>query len=120
MNATNRVPVGINFCDHGHHTDDETRLLPIGGGGNVIVCFTHWEYELRFRRERIAAGVPFDLPEWKSLAIYGTEAVQQPARRIGAGELAAYERVPSVRVQLHCLWRAVSQRRTDTLREPER
>ena len=48
----------------------EVRLLPIGGGGNVIVGRQSYEKEMAFRRERIAAGVPFDLPSWDDLRVY--------------------------------------------------
>lgn len=61
----------VNACDHGHMLNGETRLLPTGGGGNVIVCIHHYHKEIAFRRERIAAGVPFDLPTWESLKVYG-------------------------------------------------
>lgn len=49
----------------------EMRTLPTGGGGNVIVSRQGFEKEMSFRRERIRAGVQFDLPEWASLEVYG-------------------------------------------------
>ena len=64
----------MNACDYGHETRIETRRLPTGGDGAVIICHGHYFTEMHFRRERIAAGVPFDLPEWESLNVYG-EAV---------------------------------------------
>jgi hypothetical protein len=55
--------------DHNHEVT-EARLLPTGGGGNVIVGRQAYEKEMRFRRERIAAGAPFELPAWESLKVY--------------------------------------------------
>ena len=63
----------INTCDHGHEGTFEVRLLPYGGGGNIITCFGHYIKEMAFRKERIAAGVDFDLPTWESLKIYGEQ-----------------------------------------------
>lgn len=60
----------MNSCDFDHMTGEETRLLPYGGGGNLICCRRHYEAEMRFRRARIAAGVPFDLPAWETLTTY--------------------------------------------------
>ena len=60
-----------NQCDHVHETNQQVRLLPIGGQGNVIVCPRHYEAEITFRRERIAVGVLFDLPKWTDLKPYG-------------------------------------------------
>jgi hypothetical protein len=48
----------------------EMRTLPTGGGGNAIVSRQGYEKEMMFRRERIRAGVQFDLPEWASLPVY--------------------------------------------------
>lgn len=59
-----------NSCDHGHQTCDEIRSLPIGGGGNVLVCKKHYNKEMEFRRERISCGIPFDLPSWEKLTLY--------------------------------------------------
>jgi hypothetical protein len=56
----------------------ETRRLPIGGDGAVIVCRACYENELRFRRQRIAEGVPFDLPNWDSLKVMHEAEVHQP------------------------------------------
>ena len=46
------------------------RVLPIGGGGNILTGRAGYEREMAFRRERIRAGVAFDLPSWESLAVY--------------------------------------------------
>lgn len=61
-----------NYCNHNHPYDGtrgEVRVLPIGGSANVHVCRQHFDIEMAFRRERIAAGAPFDLPTWESLAL---------------------------------------------------
>ena len=50
----------------------EMRLLPIGGGGNIHVCRQSYEQEMKFRRERIAAGAHFELPAWEDLEMYTT------------------------------------------------
>ena len=59
-------------CDGTRCTDpnSEVRVLPYGGGGNLIVCKACYEHEIKFRKERIAAGVQFELPTWKSLEVY--------------------------------------------------
>lgn len=54
--------------DHGISCT-HTRLLPIGGG-NAIVGKDSYKKEMAFRRSRIAEGVHFDLPDWKTLKIY--------------------------------------------------
>lgn len=58
--------------DHGRRCT-EVRVLPIGRSGNIIVGRTSYEAEMSFRRERIAEGVPFDLPKWEELEIYKPE-----------------------------------------------
>lgn len=60
------------ITDDYDHPCTETRLLPYGGGGNIIVGRESYEKEMAFRRERIRAGVPFDLPSWESLRVYET------------------------------------------------
>jgi hypothetical protein len=37
------------WCDWGHECR-EARVLPIGGGGNLILCFTHFRREMSARR----------------------------------------------------------------------
>jgi hypothetical protein len=61
----------FSFDDHGNFCE-EVRVLPIGGGGNILVGFLSYKKEMEFRVERIAAGVPFDLPDWDSLEVYKT------------------------------------------------
>ena len=67
----------MNACDHNHMTPGETRLLPIGGDGNVIVCRRHYWHEIVFRKERnryLGEGA-FLLPAWEDLVVY-SEAQQ--------------------------------------------
>lgn len=58
------------------HTDDfgikcsEMRILPYGGDGNILVSKQSYEKEMKWRKERIKNGVPFELPAWESLKIY--------------------------------------------------
>jgi hypothetical protein len=68
--------MNTNQCDHGHETSEQIRRLDTGGGGGILVCRAHYEHEMRFRRGRIAAGVPFDLPKWSELAVYSEEVRQ--------------------------------------------
>jgi hypothetical protein len=74
---TNHATVVLaNECNYSHPFDGrrgQVRILPIGGGANVFLCFDHYVQEMQFRRERIAAGVPFDLPEWETLRVYSEE-----------------------------------------------
>lgn len=58
--------------DHGDECR-EVRILPIGGGGNILCGRRGYEREMRFRRDRIKDGVPFDLPSWDSLKVYFPE-----------------------------------------------
>lgn len=40
-------------CDGaGPHTGSETRVYPLGAGGNLIICRSCWERENRYRIER--------------------------------------------------------------------
>jgi hypothetical protein len=51
----------------------EVRVLPLGAGGNLILCHTCFAHEIRFRKERnkeLSADARFDLPTWESLKIY--------------------------------------------------
>jgi hypothetical protein len=51
---------------------DEMRLLPYGGGGNLIVGYQSYRKEIAFREERIKSGVPFELPKWEDLEVYAS------------------------------------------------
>ena len=48
----------------------ETRVLPSGGGGNLIVGRQSYEQEMEYRRGRIREGVHYELPTWDSLEVY--------------------------------------------------
>lgn len=68
-----------NHCDGAgpHNGPDEVRLLPLGGGANLILCracFAH-ENEYRARRGR-ETGAPENWPvvEWGAAKVYATEA----------------------------------------------
>ena len=69
-----------NPCDGGDicygQTDGETRLLPVGGNGNLILCRECYEVELSFRFNRIIGksghsteGIEQDMPTWESLEV---------------------------------------------------
>lgn len=65
-------------CDgDGPHARGESRLLPVGGGGNAILCRSCFEREIAFRKE-VNASIRnqstrsrFELPAWSSLKVYG-------------------------------------------------
>ena len=62
-----------NPCDSGDicngQTVGETRLLPVGGNGNLILCRECYGVELSFRLNRIMEGVEQDMPIWDSLTV---------------------------------------------------
>lgn len=62
-------------CDNEHckRPDGDVRTLPVGGGGNAILCFDCYLHEMRFRRARnveLGDAAQFDLPDWGTLAVY--------------------------------------------------
>lgn len=63
----------INPCDSGDvcngQTSGETRLLPLGSSGNIILCRDCYKVELSFRLNRIMEGVEQDMPTWDSLTV---------------------------------------------------
>lgn len=71
--AAGKLPPETMEDDHGIPSA-EIRVLPTGGSGNALVGRRGYEKEMTFRRERIRAGVPFDLPTWESLRVYWTSA----------------------------------------------
>ena len=51
----------------------EVRLLPTGGDGNAILCYTCYLHEMEYRRSRnweLSADCKFKLPAWESLKVY--------------------------------------------------
>lgn len=66
----------MNQCDYDHETNEETRLLPLGGGGNIIICKRHYEKEIAERVQdakeqgRDITGDYSYLPRWETLKIY--------------------------------------------------
>ncbi len=63
-----------NNCDgSGPHTSGQVRVLPTGGQGNAILCWSCFQQEMAWRIERnqeLAGDCKFDLPGWDSLEIY--------------------------------------------------
>jgi len=64
-----------NYCEYGHLTTGDVRLLPTGvhtNHGNVIICRKHYTAEMKFRHnihwEGIAGFNAF--PEWETLKIH--------------------------------------------------
>lgn len=55
---------------HCHSRKGEVRLLPTGGDSNAILCRSCFRHEMKYRKERIAEGVEFDLPKWNDLKVY--------------------------------------------------
>jgi len=56
-----------NYCCGSHCRDpnSEVRVMPIGGGGNLILCRECWDYENRWRKStsRVAH-------EWYQAEVY--------------------------------------------------
>lgn len=49
----------------------EVRILPTGGGGNVIICRDCFDHEIAWRKDRNReVASEFDLPTWDSLKVY--------------------------------------------------
>lgn len=73
----NRTPKRAprNYCDHGHETTQPVKLLPYGGGGNMIVCHHHFLLEIAHRREfKTNTDPTFEMfPSWENLKTYETE-----------------------------------------------
>ena len=46
-------------CDGGHckKSTGETRVYPLGGGGNLILCFDCWVHENKYRHQRKIAYI---------------------------------------------------------------
>ena len=67
-----------NYCDGSRcqNPDGEVRVLPTGGGGNVILCRACFHHEINWRRDRnrdLSREAAFELPEWESLEVYRVE-----------------------------------------------
>ncbi len=67
----------MNTCDFDHEGNFQTRLLPYGGGGNIIVCKRHYQREINSRVEwakvQRMQPVTIYLPAWETLKIYQPE-----------------------------------------------
>lgn len=65
-------------CDGDHCTqeDGEVRVLPVGGGGNVILCKDCFRHEMEYRRQTnqaLTGTSRYDTPEWSELPVYEAE-----------------------------------------------
>jgi hypothetical protein len=62
-------------CD-GSHCQSETgevRVLPLGGGANLILCVACHAHEIAWRRERnreLSKDAAYALPAWAELEVY--------------------------------------------------
>ena len=70
------IHVQNNMCDSNRCRSNvgEVRVLPTGGGGNIIVCRACFDHEIGFRRERnkeLSRETAFPLPRWQDLEVYG-------------------------------------------------
>ena len=51
----------------------QVRVLPMGAGGNLILCRDCYAHEIRYRAERnreLSDDARFDTPAWADLTIY--------------------------------------------------
>lgn len=51
----------------------EVRVLPLGGDGNIILCFNCYVHEMKFRLEAnktLSPDCQFDMFVWTDLTIY--------------------------------------------------
>ena len=72
---TFRVEIRNYDCEGAHCQlrDGEVRVLPCGGGANMVLCCDCFDHEIRYRRERnrfLGDFAKFKLPSWESLEVY--------------------------------------------------
>lgn len=56
-----------------HSRLKEVRVLPIGGGANMILCRACFDHEIAYRRERnkrLSEAAQYVLPTWDSLEVF--------------------------------------------------
>ena len=58
-------------CDGGkcRSRTGETRRLPIGGGGNLLLCRACYVHEMNYRHDLIRDGSGEITPSWRSLGV---------------------------------------------------
>lgn len=64
----------LRVDDYGFKSND-VRILPTGGGSNIICSYRTYLKEIRFRKKRNKNLEPFckfDIPSWESLEKYNT------------------------------------------------
>lgn len=64
---------GTTMSDDYDDTVTEARILPTGGGSNIICGRRGFNQEIAFRKERnktLEGSARFDLPTWESLTVY--------------------------------------------------
>ena len=76
-----------NYCDYGHPTTQQLRLLPTAGDDlhrNTITCKTHFLDALRDRAERrLVASFDFNpYPRWRDLKVYDPPRKRPRARSV--------------------------------------
>lgn len=62
--------------DQCRQSSGEVRVLPLGAGGNLILCRACYQHEIAFRRERnkkLSPNCRFDLPPWEALQVGSEE-----------------------------------------------
>ena len=60
----------MNHCDYGHSTTAPVRLLPTGGGSNIITCQRHAEHQIRAWQQIQA----YTGPHWAQLRPFPYQA----------------------------------------------
>ena len=59
----------MNYCDHGHPTYGDVRVLPLGSNSNLHVCKHHYHTELQFRKDNGNWSNEY-FPAWETLKLY--------------------------------------------------
>jgi hypothetical protein len=119
-------PIGIGpveaVCDYGHPSR-EVRALPLGGGGNALLCKHHYEQERKARSEE---GVP--TPEWRQLRLYRPNPCQSGSRgriRTAIGKLPGSRNLvskkPLTKAEKDKLWKMAAEHMKDSIehKDPE-
>lgn len=57
----------VNVCDYNGHQAKNVKRLDTGGGSGVFLCRTHWNKEMKWRKERnksLAKENKFEIISW--------------------------------------------------------